>query len=58
MLALFPVRCPTFCPTLCKMPLGSSSSKDDEHGKGPTEDGAGLVRQHTECKEMSMLAAC
>lgn len=41
---------------LCKMPLGSSSSDDDEHGKGPREDGAGLVEQHRGCKEMSVLA--
>lgn len=43
---------------LCKMPLGSSSPKDDEHGKGPTENGAGLVEQLRGCKEMSILAAC
>lgn len=45
MLALFPHEVPHFRVrhALCKMPLGSSSFKNDEHGKGPTEDGAGLV---------------
>lgn len=60
MLALFPREVPHFRarPALHKTPLGSSSFKDGEHGKGPAEDGAGFVGQYTGCKEMSMLATC